>query len=83
MDLLTLSPEEWTVVRPSLRAATAATLVSLPFGVAIAMALARGRFWGHTLLDGLVRPWRAPSTSALSTSYPFPRGMASRGTPIV
>jgi molybdate transport system permease protein len=34
--------------------ATVATLASLPFGVAIAMALARGRFWGHTLLDGLV-----------------------------
>jgi molybdate transport system permease protein len=31
-----------------------ATLVSLPFGIAIAMALARGRFWGHTLLNGLV-----------------------------
>jgi molybdate transport system permease protein len=34
--------------------ASVATLVSLPFGVAIAMALARGRFWGHTLLNGLV-----------------------------
>ena len=31
-----------------------ATLVSLPFGIAIAMALARGRFWGHSLLNGLV-----------------------------
>jgi molybdate transport system permease protein len=51
---LTLSPDEWTAVMLSLRVATVATLVSLPFGVAIAMALARGRFWGHTLLDGLV-----------------------------
>ncbi|MFZ1102614.1 MAG: molybdate ABC transporter permease subunit [Hyphomicrobiaceae bacterium] len=54
MDWLTLSPEEWTAVMLSLRVATVATLASLPFGIAIAMALARGRFWGHALLDGLV-----------------------------
>jgi molybdate transport system permease protein len=54
MDWLTLTPEEWTAVRLSLRVASVATLVSLPFGVAIALALARGRFWGHTVLDGLV-----------------------------
>jgi molybdate transport system permease protein len=29
-------------------------LVSLPFGVVTALVLARGRFWGKTLLDGLV-----------------------------
>jgi molybdate transport system permease protein len=51
---MTLSPDEWTAVMLSLRVATVATLVSLPFGIAIAMALARGRFWGHTLLNGLV-----------------------------
>ena len=54
MDWMTLSPEEWTAVRLSLRVATVATLVSLPFGVAIAVLLARGRFWGLTLLNGLV-----------------------------
>ena len=54
MDWMTLSPEEWTAVRLSLRVASVATLVSLPFGVAIAVALARGRFWGLTLLNGLV-----------------------------
>ena len=54
MDWLTLSPEEWTAVRLSLRVAFVATLVSLPFGIAIALALARGRFWGHSLLNGLV-----------------------------
>jgi molybdate transport system permease protein len=51
---MTLSPEEWTAVRLSLRVALVATLVSLPFGIAIAMVLARGRFWGHALLNGLV-----------------------------
>ena len=54
MDWMTLSPEEWTAVRLSLKVAMVATLVSLPFGIAIAMALARGRFWGQSLLNGLV-----------------------------
>jgi molybdate transport system permease protein len=54
MDWMALSPEEWTAVRLSLWVATVATVVSLPFGIAIAMALARGRFWGLTLLNGLV-----------------------------
>ncbi len=54
MDWMTLSPEEWTAVMLSLRVAVVATLVSLPFGIAIAYALARGRFWGHGLLNGLV-----------------------------
>ena len=54
MDWMALSPEEWTAVHLSLRVASVATLVSLPFGVAIAVLLARGRFWGLTLLNGLV-----------------------------
>jgi molybdate transport system permease protein len=54
MDWMTLSPEEWTAVMLSIRVAVVATLVSLPFGIAIALALARGRFWGHGLLNGLV-----------------------------
>jgi molybdate transport system permease protein len=54
MDWMTLSPEEWTAVQLSLRVASVATLVSLPFGIAIAMVLGRGRFWGLTLLNGLV-----------------------------
>ncbi|HEY7689371.1 MAG TPA: molybdate ABC transporter permease subunit, partial [Dongiaceae bacterium] len=54
MDWMTLSPEEWTAVRLSLRVAIVATLASLPLGIAIAMVLARGRFWGLSLLNGLV-----------------------------
>lgn len=54
MSWLTLSPEEWTAVHLSIKVATVATLASLPFGIAIALALARGRFWGHTLLNGVV-----------------------------
>ena len=49
-----LSPEEWTAVRLSLIVATTAMLASLPFGIAIAWLLARGRFWGKSLLDTLV-----------------------------
>jgi len=49
-----LSPEEWTAIGLSLKVSSVATLVSLPVGIAMAMLLARGRFFGRTLLDGLV-----------------------------
>src|ERR1700758_1418321 len=49
-----LSPAEWTAVELSLRIALVATAWALPFGIAIGWLLARGRFWGKTVLDGLV-----------------------------
>jgi molybdate transport system permease protein len=49
-----LSPDEWTAVQLSLRVAVWATVVSLPFGVAVAYLLARKDFWGKALLDGIV-----------------------------
>jgi molybdate transport system permease protein len=49
-----LSPEEWTAVRLSLLVASTAMLASLPFGIATAWLLARGRFWGKSLLDAVV-----------------------------
>lgn len=49
-----LGPEEWGAVALSLRVAFWATLVSLPFGIAVALLLARGRFWGRPLLNVLV-----------------------------
>jgi molybdate transport system permease protein len=49
-----LTPDEWSAVRLSLLVATTATLASLPVGLAIALLLARGRFWGKSLLDALV-----------------------------
>ena len=52
--MLELTPEEWTAVRLSLRVAFWAMLGSLPPGLLVAMALARGRFWGKSLLNGLV-----------------------------
>ncbi len=54
MDWFALSPEEWTAVRLSLKVASVAMLASLPFAIAIALLLARGRFWGRSLLNGLV-----------------------------
>ncbi len=49
-----LGPEEWQAVALSLRVSLVATLVSLPLGVFVAHALARWRFPGHALLNGLV-----------------------------
>jgi molybdate transport system permease protein len=52
--VLSLTPDEWTAVLLSLRIAVVATLVALPFGIAIAWLLARKDFWGKTLIDALV-----------------------------
>jgi molybdate transport system permease protein len=52
--VLDLTPEELTAIKLSLRVATWATLASLPFGILIAMMLARGRFYGRALLNALV-----------------------------
>jgi molybdate transport system permease protein len=52
--MIELSPEEWTAIRLSLRIATTATIASLPFGIFAAYALARWRFPGKMVLDGLI-----------------------------
>ena len=49
-----LTAEEWSAIRLSLKIAGIATLASLPFGIGMALLLARGRFFGKSLLDGLV-----------------------------
>jgi len=49
-----LTPEEWQALGLSLRVATVATLASLPFGILAAYALARWRFPGRQILNGLV-----------------------------
>ena len=49
-----LGPQEWQAVALSLRVSLVATLVSLPFAIAIAWLLARRSFPGHDLLSGLV-----------------------------
>jgi molybdate transport system permease protein len=49
-----LTSEEWTAVRLSLLVASTAVVASLPFGMLLAYLLARGRFYGKTLLDTVV-----------------------------
>ena len=49
-----LGPEEWQAVALSLKVAAWATLVSLPFGILAAHALARWSFPGKAVLNGLV-----------------------------
>ena len=54
MTWLELSPDEWNAVRLSLKVATVAMVASLPFGIAVALLLARRDFWGKSLVNGLV-----------------------------
>jgi molybdate transport system permease protein len=52
--LLDLTPDEWSAVQLSTRVSLCAMAASLPFGLAVAMLLARGRFPGKSLLNGIV-----------------------------
>ena len=52
--MLDLTAQDWTAIALSLRIAGVATLVTLPFGIAIALLLARKEFWGKSLVDALI-----------------------------
>ncbi len=54
MTWLHLTPDEWTAVHLSIKVASWAMVASLPPGIAIALLLARGRFWGKSVLNGIV-----------------------------
>ncbi|MBI2720255.1 MAG: molybdate ABC transporter permease subunit [Rhizobiales bacterium] len=54
MNMPTLTPDELNAVRLSLKVAFWAMTASLPAGIAVALLLARGHFWGKSLLNGLV-----------------------------
>lgn len=47
-------PAFWTIVSLSLKVASVAILVALPFAIITAWVLARRQFWGHGLLNGIV-----------------------------
>jgi len=49
--LFGFTPEELTAIKLSLRVALWAMAASLPVALAVAMLLARGRFWGRSLLN--------------------------------
>ncbi|MGH7046133.1 MAG: molybdate ABC transporter permease subunit [Stellaceae bacterium] len=50
-SLVDFSPAELVAIRLSLKVASWAVVTSLPLGVLVALALARGRFWGRQVLD--------------------------------
>jgi molybdate transport system permease protein len=52
--LFDLSPADWTAVELTIRISIVATLCALPLGIAIGWLLARKKFWGKSVLDGLV-----------------------------
>jgi len=51
---MTLSPDDWEVIRLSLKVAIVGVLLTLPIAFGLAYALARGRFPGRILLDAVV-----------------------------
>lgn len=54
MDIFQLQPNEWQALTLTLRVASMALLVALPFAIAVAYVLARYRFPGHGVLNALV-----------------------------
>jgi molybdate transport system permease protein len=50
----TLTPEEQAAVELSVRVSLWATVTSLPPGLVVAMLLSRGKFWGKSILNGIV-----------------------------
>ena len=72
-----LTPDQWIAVRLSLLVASVATIASLPFGLAAAWLLARGRFPGRVLFDTLVHlPLVLPP---VVTGYLLLLGFGKRG----
>jgi molybdate transport system permease protein len=54
LDWFHLSAQEWVAIRLSLWVASIAMISSLPLGIIVALALARGNFWGRSILNGVV-----------------------------
>jgi molybdate transport system permease protein len=54
LDGFSLSNDEWVAILLSLRVSIVAMLASLPFGIVAALLLARGRFWGKSVLNGVI-----------------------------
>jgi molybdate transport system permease protein len=52
--VFTLTPEEQAAVELSVRVSLWATVTSLPPGLLVAMLLSRGKFWGKSILNGIV-----------------------------
>ncbi len=73
--LFAFSSEELTAIRLSLRVAFWAMLGSLPIGVAVALLLSRGRFWGKSFLAdtfGIVFAFRWTGAALACAVMGFP-----------
>ncbi len=71
------SSEEIGIVLLSLRVALVGTIASLPVAIVTALALARGRFWGRSILNALVHlPLVLPP---VVTGYLLLRAFGRRG----
>lgn len=85
-----LGPQEWAAVALSLKVSFWATLGSLPFGLLTAYALARWRFPGRALLNGLTHlPLVLPPVATgyllligFGPTGPFGRALEALGTPV-
>ena len=74
---MTESPDELAIVLLSLKVALAGTLLSVPLAIAVAVVLARGRFWGRSLLNAVVHlPLVLPP---VVTGYLLLRAFGRRG----
>jgi molybdate transport system permease protein len=49
-----LTPEELSALQLSLTVSVWATVTSLPLAIAVALLISRGRFWGKSILNGIV-----------------------------
>src|SRR5215217_8088850 len=52
--MLHLTPEELSALQLSLMVSLWATATSLPVAIAVALLLSRGRFWGKSIVNGIV-----------------------------
>src|ERR1700736_6812251 len=52
--LAAFSPAQITAIRLSMKVACFAMTASLPVGILVALLLARARFWGKSLINGVV-----------------------------
>ena len=71
--MLELTAQDWTAILLSLRIASVATAVTLPFGIAIALFLARKDFWGKPLVDAIIYlpEFMASTIEFLGVDYHF------------
>jgi len=54
MTWLTLTPDEWSAIRLSVKVASVAMTLSIPPAIVVSLLLARSRLWGKSLLNGIV-----------------------------